>query len=50
MNSTLKVCKIDTANYTPVPHNEIDDSDRIMSINTKSMLLVSNGVVKVMLK
>jgi NAD(P)-dependent dehydrogenase (short-subunit alcohol dehydrogenase family) len=28
----------------------MDDSDRVMAINTKGMVLVSNAVVKVMLK
>jgi NAD(P)-dependent dehydrogenase (short-subunit alcohol dehydrogenase family) len=50
LNSTIDICKIDTENYTPCPDNDIDDFDRVMAINTKGMLLVSDAVVKVMLK
>ena len=50
MTSSLTVSKIDTTKYALVPDNDIDDFDRVMAVNTKGMLLVSNAVVKVLLK
>ena len=42
--------KIDTALYTPVPNNDMDDYDKVMDVNSRAFVLVSRAVVKIMKK
>ena len=45
----INAAGIDTEKYTPVPDIDLDDFDRVMDINAKSMMLVARAVTKAML-